>query len=277
MKHSFALSDIVTAFGADTIGTKVTDAPKFWEVLDNAVSEHDFTKDRIPGQGLISISAAVPFVSCGVGPTSDNPAHYVLKTHRGRVSAYLQRKYAAPVTGCAAVVYTREAYLKAPQTPEETARIQQANPDFVLVAILAFSDAPSALSVHRLVSNLAGGNDEALQWTADEIRTKAVEAVEYENKWSVVADDNLDNTKQLIEKLIETSRQVGWYQAEDCTLGNTPFGCSQGRLEQSVLEEKASLDALLRTVCPHKRINSPLPDGGQGSFECLDCGLREDS
>jgi hypothetical protein len=38
------------------------------------------------------------------------------------------------------------------------------------------------------VANLAGGNLEALTWTADEIRQKAKEIKEFTSEWSVVAD-----------------------------------------------------------------------------------------
>ncbi len=41
---------------------------------------------------------------------------------------------------------------------------------------------------YRLISNLAGGNNEALEWTAEEIRKKAVESKKYHDEWCVVAD-----------------------------------------------------------------------------------------
>jgi len=37
-------------------------------------------------------------------------------------------------------------------------------------------------------NDLAGGNKEALVWTADEIRAKATEIRAYDEEWAVVAD-----------------------------------------------------------------------------------------
>jgi hypothetical protein len=113
----------------------------------------------------------------------------VCREHRGVVSAYLRREFAAPVTGCALVVYTRKAYFQDPDvTPAEAARIDALDPTHVLVAVLAFAGPKSPLPPYRLVWNLAGGNNEALLYTADEIRAKAKEAIDYDNDWSPVAD-----------------------------------------------------------------------------------------
>ena len=99
----------------------------------------------------------MPFVSAGVGPQSTNPTDYVCRLHRGHVGAYLKREHAAPITGCAVVVYTREAYLANPEiTAMEAYRIGDAT--HVLVAVLAFAGPEAPLTPHRLVANLAGGN-----------------------------------------------------------------------------------------------------------------------
>jgi hypothetical protein len=96
---------------------------------------------------------------------------------------------AAPVDNVAVVVYTLDAYLKDPDcTPEETTRIKDMGPTHVLVAVLASAGKPSTLTAHRFVHNLAGGNLEALAWTADEIRQKAREIKEFSSEWTVVAD-----------------------------------------------------------------------------------------
>jgi len=58
----------------------------------------------------------------------------------------------------------------------------------VLVAVLAFAGPKAPLTPHRLVKNLAGGNKEALLWSADEIRAKCAEAAGYWDEWCVVAD-----------------------------------------------------------------------------------------
>lgn len=184
-------SSIVTALKGQAIGSKVTHPDKFWEVVNKAVEAHDFTQDRIPGQALIHVPEASSFVSGGVGRSVDDPEAYVLRSHRGKVHAYLHRKYAAPVTDCSVVVYTREAYLADPdidEDPEEADYIKFFWPTHVLVAVLAASGPKPALSPYRFVKNLAGGNHEALAWTADEIRAKACEIADQTDDWSVVAD-----------------------------------------------------------------------------------------
>jgi hypothetical protein len=193
-------SNICSAFApSGVIGSKVSNQAEFLRVLHAAVATHDFSADRIPGQGFIQIPEAIPFVSAGVGKPRLNPEDYVLREYRGRVSAFLKREFAASVEGCAAVVYTMQAYLADPDvTPDEVKRITTesllqaedvASKDvYVLVAVLAVAGPSSQLGPHRFTANLAGGNKEAQVWTADEIRAKAREIMAYENEWATVAD-----------------------------------------------------------------------------------------
>jgi hypothetical protein len=183
-----AVSDICSALKSEAIGSRVIDDAGFTKAALAAIEAHDFSKDRVPGQGFIQCPEAIPFVSAGVGPRSKDPKDYVLREHRGIVSAYLKRHLAAPVTGCALVVYTRDAYLRDPDvTAEEAARVDTAS--HVLVAVLAFAGPESPpLPPYRFVWNLAGGNREAATWTADEIRSKAKAAIDYDNAWVTVAD-----------------------------------------------------------------------------------------
>jgi hypothetical protein len=184
-----AVSDIVSAFEPAAVGSRVTDSPSFYRVAEEAIAKYDFTQGKVPGQGYVLCPEAVPFVSAGVGLKSSNPDHYVCREHRGVVSAYLKREFAAKVTGCALVVYTRKAYFQDPDvTPAEAARIDSQDPTHVLVAVLASAGPESPLSPYRLVWNLAGGNKEALVWTADEIRAKAKTVIDYNGSWSAVAD-----------------------------------------------------------------------------------------
>lgn len=184
-----AAADIVSAFNDHTIGSKVTDPTNFMAVAATAIRAFDFASQRVPGQGFILCPEAVPFVSAGVGPRSKNPSDYVCREHRGIVSAYLRREFAAPVTGCALVVYTRDAYFRDPDvTPAEAARIDALSPTHVLVAVLAFAGPESPLPPYRLVWNLAGGNLEAALWSVEQIHAKAKAAIEYDNAWSPVAD-----------------------------------------------------------------------------------------
>lgn len=186
-------SNICTALEPDTIGSKVADAVGFMQALAAAVSLHDFNADRVPGQAVIAVPAGVSYVSCGVGQPVHEPDAYVLKLYRGKVSAFLKREHAAPVESLACVVYTKAAYLRDPDvSKEELARIEVENVGWpvthVLVAVLASAGPQSQLSPQRFVHNLAGGNREAQLWSADEIRAKARDVVEYAEHWEVVAD-----------------------------------------------------------------------------------------
>ena len=186
------ISTIVTAFGKSTIGTKVLISGRFMDKVTKAMLGHDWSSDRIPGQGFIHVPEAIQFVSGGMGKSRNNPDDYVLRSHRGKVHAYLRREFAEPVTDCHVVVYTREAYLADPdigEDPEEADRICSRDYDtHILVAVLAASGVPSTLSPYRFVKNLAGGNREALAWNADEIRTKAREIAAGVDEWNIVAD-----------------------------------------------------------------------------------------
>ena len=172
-----------------TIGSRVTNAEGFTDAALAAIAAHDFTTGKVVGQGFSMCPDAVPFVSAGVGRRSTDASHYNCREHRGVVTAFLKREYAADVTGVALVVYTRDAYMQDPDvTMEECVRVDLTGATHVLVAVLAFAGPDSPLPPYRLVWNLAGGNREAAVWTADEIRAKATAAIEYDNQWVTVAD-----------------------------------------------------------------------------------------
>ena len=183
-------SNIVTAWDEKAIGSKIVKPNEFMVALHKAVAAHDSANDRQPGQHYIVLSPeANDMVSSGVGPASANEEDYVLRAHRGQVSAYLKRPLAAPVTSVAVVIYTAAAYLSDPECEqEESRRVTADNPSHVLVAVLAAAGPPSPLSPYRLVHSLAGGNLVAAMWGVEEIHAKAVESINYHSNWSVVAD-----------------------------------------------------------------------------------------
>ncbi len=187
---SIGLADIVTAFDERTIGSKVVDAQGFMVALSNAMEAFDWTACRQPGQAYIALpKEACAFVSGGVGHRTQDPSDYVIRRNRGDVGLYLKRRHAAPVDSVAVVVYTLDAYLRDPDCSEdERRRVMDMGLTHVLVAVLASSGKPSTLTAHRFVANLAGGNNEALAWTADEIRQKAKEIKDFTSEWGVVAD-----------------------------------------------------------------------------------------
>ncbi|MDP3772938.1 MAG: hypothetical protein Q8Q85_01595 [Gemmatimonadales bacterium] len=190
-RFRFDVSSACSAFQIETIGTKVIASEDFRSLLWLALGAHDPSRDRKPGQHYIVLPReANATVSAGVGRRRPDPARYVLRCHRGRVSAYLQRGCAEAVESVAVVVYTREAYLADPDVLADHAEAARIGSEVthVVVAVLASAGPPSPLTPFRLVANLAGGNNEALEWTADEIRTKARESAAYADAWDVVAD-----------------------------------------------------------------------------------------
>lgn len=184
-------ANILTAFSDCTIGTKVTDYKEFERVAIAAIEKFDFAGQRVPGQGFIPCDDLIPYVSAGVGARTQDPNDYVARLYRGNVELFLRRDRAAKVTGAALVVYTREAYLADPDVrtnESEQARVATSDATHILVAVLAFAGPKAPLTPTRLVHNLAGGNNEAAGWTADEIRAKAEEVKQYWDEWVVVAD-----------------------------------------------------------------------------------------
>lgn len=130
-------------------------------------------------------------MSAGVGRKMADEASYVLRSWRGSVGAYLRREYAAPVESLAVVVYTTDAYLSDPDVAGDTREVERVKASgctHVIVAVLAAAGPKAPLSPGRLVSNLAGGNKDALAWDADTIRAKARQSVAYHDEWDVVAD-----------------------------------------------------------------------------------------
>jgi hypothetical protein len=184
------LSDIVTAYTDRAIGSKVIHQVLFHKLVCKALEGFDFAACRQPGQAYIELDrTANLFVVSGVGRPTMSPDDYVIRVHRDRVGLYLKRSKAAPVQNTAVVVYTREAYLADPEIDwNEVERIDKEGATHVLVAVLASAGEGAPLTPNRLIQNLAGGNNEALAWTADEIRQKAAEVAGYSDKWHVVAD-----------------------------------------------------------------------------------------
>lgn len=188
---NIVLASIVTAFDDKTIGSKVINTSAIHKGIILAVEETDFEDQRVPGQALIPLPNLLDAVSGGVGKHTQNPSDYVKRLYRGKVRLFLRRELAEPVESLSVVVYTKEAYLNDPDVlgdPKEVARIEEKDPTHVLVAVLASAGPQSPLSPGRLVHNLAGGNNEALEWGADEIREKARESIDYYNNWGTVAD-----------------------------------------------------------------------------------------
>ena len=184
----FAVANVCTSFEPMTIGTKVNGVSGFTTALSLALRDYNTANDRVPGQHFVMVPEAMPYVSAGVGKHEGREAHeYVVRSHRGRMGAFLKRGCAAPVEGVAVVVYTRAAYMADPEvTADDVAAL--GNATHVIVAVLGFAGPKAPLSPYRFVSNLAGGNNEALTYTADDMRRMAKDIKAYDDEWCVVAD-----------------------------------------------------------------------------------------
>lgn len=190
---SIAPSSIWTATNSETVGSKVGNVSAFNSTMIDLIGSHDPSGDRSKGQHFIMMSGeqiADCEITCGVGLNTTECDDYVHRLYRGRVQSFLKREHALPVSWCAVIVYTREAYLADPQmTDEERERVLSGNDTHFLVALLANAEnVPNAYGTYRFVSNLCGGNNDFKDLTLDEIRDMAQKSLEYENKWCVVAD-----------------------------------------------------------------------------------------
>lgn len=195
MTIKLGYANILTAMNSASVGTRVLDPETVLAMIERAIETFDFAAQRVPGQGFIPLATPVggwnELVSAGVGRRIDDAEAYVCRSWRGSVGAYLKREHAAPVENVAVIVYTKDAYLADPDVARdanEVEGVKLAGWTHVLVAVLASAGPNPPLSPGRFVSNLAGGNKEALVWTADEIREKARAISDYSNEWSVVAD-----------------------------------------------------------------------------------------
>lgn len=188
-----SVSDIVTAFDDKAIGSKVIWPEVFMANVKRAIRDFDWSGCSYPGQAYIEMPVDVPNgVLPGQAPRSQDPDDYVVRKYRGRISMFLQRPPAPLIRlkHLAIVAYELDAYLNDPDVSQEEAeRVFAEGATHVLVAVLASVGPPSPLSPWTFVHNLAGGNNEALQWTADEIRAKAREIIDYEANGLVTVAD----------------------------------------------------------------------------------------
>ena len=186
MRIHIVPAGIVTAFDAGCVGSKVVLHQTFSERLNEATAAFEFPEN---GQGFVPLPGCEKAVSAGVGLRTSDPAAYVVREWRGRAELFLKREHALTTESVAAIVYTLEAYLRDPDVKaDEAAEVRAAGATHVLVAVLASAGPRPALSPHRLTANLAGGNNEALAWDAEQIRAAARASVEWDSAYCVVAD-----------------------------------------------------------------------------------------
>lgn len=190
MTIRLAHASILTALKPSAIGTRVVNPNTFLAGLDKAIAKHVPSADQRTGQHYVELPTELNHtVRGGVGTRTESPQDYIVRLHRGQVGLYLNRDLALPVEALAAMVYTVDAYITDPEvTPAERRRITESDATHVLVAVLASAGPMPPLTPERFVSNLAGGNNAVLDWTHNEVLSKAREVKTYWEKHCVVAD-----------------------------------------------------------------------------------------
>jgi len=199
MSMKIMISDICEAFKSKAVGSKVKKEYRdsFMKELRKAIRQHDFSKDRVPGQAVITLSKKVNnWVSPGSARRgSTNPKDFVLRKWRGEVGMYMKRNplFASAYVRC--VVYTRDAYLNDPDCDvKEREKVYNFLrgfylPDYVLVAVLGDPDVCiSTVSYSRFVKNLAGANNEYKVMSKADLVALAKKVDAYRSMYMVVAD-----------------------------------------------------------------------------------------
>ena len=191
------ISDICEAFKNEAVGSKIRPAmdKHFMRVLDDVVSNYDFSQGKVPGQAVIELPSKVnDWVYPGSWKRgSTDPKDFVLRQYRGEVGMYLRRKHDMNSVRVRCVVYTYDAYRNDPDfTEEEAQRMADffgIESGYVLVAVLGDCDSePSTVSYSRFVKNLAGANNEYAVMNKDEVVALAQKVVDYRSKYIGVAD-----------------------------------------------------------------------------------------
>ena len=185
-----SISNVCHAFDGSSIGTKVVLPKAFIAAVTVAIPSASFNDN---GHAFITLdkSVAKAAVSAGVGHPTSNPEDYVLRSHRGVVSAFLNRCNAVDIEGCSVIVYTYEGYMSDPdinEDREEQERIKSKEPDYIVVAVLGFAGPKPQVSAHRFVANLSGGNKDFDGMTSSEIVNAAKAVMAYSAEWDVVSD-----------------------------------------------------------------------------------------
>lgn len=175
-------------FTPEAIGTFVRAPVSLQRDIEMALETYEFPEN---GQGFVSLpESAWANVLPGVARRTTNPEDYKNALHRGKVGQFLRRDLVAlpALSGVAAIVYTREAFLADPQTSdEEKQAFIEAGYTHVWVTTLAFAGPKPPVTSWRFVVNLAGGNAAYAEMTKEKLVEMAQSIEAYEAEWAVVA------------------------------------------------------------------------------------------
>jgi len=143
------------------------------------------------GQGVVPVpEEAWGCVIPGLARRTTNPDDYKNVLHRGKVEQVLDRnKVVLPaLTGVAAIVYTKEAYLADPQTSEEEkAAFIRYKHTHCWVATMSWTGPRPPWNAWRSIFSLAGGNAAYADKSIEELVAEAQAEEAYESEWCVVA------------------------------------------------------------------------------------------
>lgn len=157
----FAIGSELTAFQpTGVVGSKVLDHAAFLSALEKAVVELDWSKCETRGQGFVVLPESLhSAVSCGeakIAGLTKADLHPVL--YREEWELFADRAKAAPVNFLGVGVYDLQAWNDDPQVIERGDALAAGSATHVIVYVIA-ACVGNAVSSHRLVRNLAGGNN----------------------------------------------------------------------------------------------------------------------
>jgi hypothetical protein len=179
-------------FALNAVGTQILDSERhIMEVerlLGGWYGPIEFPED---GQGrfLVPEHTWTNVLPGEVSRKGLHPTAYKAVEHRGEMilAADRDRVTLGDPTAVYVIVYTAEAFMADTQTSaEEKAAFEAAGYTHCLVVTLAVKG-PPALSSHRFVRNLAGGNAAYAAKTREDLVAEAKEIEGYERDWIVVA------------------------------------------------------------------------------------------
>jgi len=177
-------------FDATGIGTFVTNPISLKAHIQSALDTYEFPEN---GQGFMHLpEEAFKCVVPGVARRTNNLKDYVLRSHRGQVSEYLNRdKVELPkLGGLAIIVYTEEAFLADKQVSDEAKQaFTSGGYTHAWITTLAMAGPRAPVGAWRFVANLAGGNLAYSMKTAIDLHEEAKAIEAYWSEWCTVASE----------------------------------------------------------------------------------------
>lgn len=167
-------ADVCVAPTTASVGTKITNLPAFMRALDARIialaAECASENEPFPAKPFFVMNECLPFIESGdVEMEVAREAGFIGREWRGWPMAFADGNKIAPALlvpkFCGVSVYSRLAYMTDPDVEAQTAPDwpgPMINCDYVVVIVIGSRAAFSAVPVHALVHNIAGGNADCL-------------------------------------------------------------------------------------------------------------------